>query len=204
MLLLLLLLGRGLAQISPAELCEYYNYDCPPSPPRAPPGSPLPPMTPGGSLRVQSSSQLEGALRDVSVSHILMAEFGAPYQLTGTICVASGQNCQQILGQQAGNHIVVPPRELTLQAEGDGAIVLDGQDQYGLLFVSSAEARLSLVGLTFKNGHPGSCTGCSAGSAARVYLGGHLNITRCDFTDNTADVRHWPASATSFLIVPAH
>ena len=84
-----------------------------PPPPPMPPALPSPPLAPGTRF-VRSGAELEHALLEPNAAVIVLAVSGSPYQL--------GQPMQFA-------------RSVTLQAEVEGEVQIDGQQQHQLLSI---------------------------------------------------------------------
>ena len=91
------------------------------SPP--PPALPSPPLAPGTRL-VRSGTELEHALLEPNAAVIVLAVSGSPYQLGRPMQFA---------------------RSVTLQAEVEGEVQVDGQHQHQLLAISAAASVTSMA-----------------------------------------------------------
>jgi hypothetical protein len=113
----------------------------PPSPPTSPPPPPPPPPSPPlhpGSQYAYSSSDFIAALNDSAVSRIVLV--AGTYEFDGDMC------------SNGGGSALCIDRDVTIEAEVAGSVVLNAKGVRRVIYVSAA-GRAELVGLNITGGN---------------------------------------------------
>ena len=87
-------------------------------------------------------SELLAALSDSAVDKVVMAQAGSPYELTSNMDGCSSALCIR--------------RAVTIEAEVEGGVVLDGMVARRVIYVESGGAA-ELIGLCITRGYSGVC-----------------------------------------------
>ena len=130
--------GTGrILNLAEVEVYSFSPPPPPPSPPSPPPSPPSPPLQPG-SRYAYSSSDLIAALNDSAVSRIVLT--AGTYEFDDDMCS----------GDQGGSALCID-RNVTIEAEVAGSVVLDAKGSRRVIYVSTA-SRAKLIGLNITGG----------------------------------------------------
>ena len=158
----------------------------PPSPPSPPPSPPSPPLQPFSRYAISSSDLIE-ALNDSAVSKIVLRP--------GTYEFADGMCSDTPRSDASGTLPTVEPsalcidRNVTIQAEVAGSVVLDATGARRVIYVSTA-GTAQLVGLNITGGYVGAgySNDGSGAQGGGILIEGSADLTDCNIHGNEADV----------------